>query len=182
MKYTYAFVFVLTALLSLQSTSLAQQPAAVHGVIAQVTAKIIAIDRDSRVVTLQDAQGNVDSLKVGPEVTRFDALEVGDTVTFRYQEAIAYGIAKPGTAAPASQATPSLERSSGTKPGGTISRTLSALVTITAMDPAVPSVTVKTQDGHTITMQVADKANLTNVKVGDLVQITYSQALTISVQ
>lgn len=181
MKHAYAFALVLTAVLSVQSTSLAQ-PVTTQGVIATVTAKIVAIDSESRIVTLQDSQGNVESLKVGPDVTRFDALKVGDTVTFRYQEAIAYGIAKPGAPAPASQATPSLERSPGAKPGGTISRTLSALVTITAIDPAVPSVTVKTQEGHTITMQVADKANLAGVKVGDTVQITYSQALTISVQ
>jgi len=181
MKHAYVFGLFLAVMLSVQSTSLAQ-PTNSQGVIATVTAKIIAIDSDARIVTLQDAQGNVDSLKVGPEVTRFDALKVGDTVTFRYQEAVAYGIVKPGTAGPASQASPTLQRSEGAKPGGTISRTLTALVTITAIDPAVPSVTVKTQDGHTITMEVADKANLANVKVGDTVQVTYSQALTISVQ
>ncbi|HZY98172.1 MAG TPA: hypothetical protein VFE36_01230 [Candidatus Baltobacteraceae bacterium] len=182
MKNAFVITFVLAALLGVQSACLAQQPpGGAQGVIATVTAKIVAIDHDSRIVTLQDAQGNIQSIKVGPEVTRFDALNVGDTVTFRYQESVAYGIAKPGTA-PAAQATPSLERTAGAKPGGTISQTQTALVTIQAIDASVPSVTVKTQDGHTITMLVNDKANLANVKVGDVVQVTYSQALTISVQ
>jgi Cu/Ag efflux protein CusF len=180
MKSAFALALVLGTFLSVQTASLAQ-PAGAQGVIATVTAKIIAIDPDSRIVTLQDAQGNVDSYKVGPSVTRFDALKVGDTVTFRYQESVAYEIAKPGANAGASQA-PTLTTSPGAKPGGTISQTLTALVTIQAIDPSVPSVTVKTQEGHTVTMLVKDKANLTGVKVGDTVQITYSQALTISVQ
>lgn len=180
MKHAYVFAIALAAL-AVPSATLAQQPGGAQGVIAQVTAKIVAIDPDSRIVTLQDSQGNVDSLKVGPDVTRFDALKVGDTVTFRYQESVAYQIAKPGTAAPASQA-PTMVKAPGVKPGGTISRTLTALVTVEKIDATVPSVTVKTQDGHTITMLVNDKANLTGVNVGDLVQITYSQELTISVQ
>lgn len=181
MKNAYVFALILTAFLGVRSAAVAQ-PATGQAVIAQVTAKIVAIDRESRVVTLQDTQGNVESLKVGPGVTRFDALNVGDTVTFRYQESVAYAIAKPDAAVPTSQATPSIDRSPGTKPGGTISQTVTALVTITAMDPSVPSVTVKTQDGHTIAMLVNDKANLSGLKVGDVVQVTYSQALTISVQ
>lgn len=180
MKHAVVFSIALAAVLAAPSAALAQ-PAGAQGVIAQVTAKIVAIDPDSRIVTLQDAQGNVDSLKVGPAVTRFDALKVGDTVTFRYQESVAYQIAKPGTAAPASQA-PAMVPAPGTKPGGTLSRTLTALVTVEKIDATVPSVTVKTQDGHTITMLVNDKANLTGVNVGDMVQITYSQELTISVQ
>lgn len=180
MKSALALALVLAAFLSVQTVSSAQ-PAGAQGVVAQVTAKIIAIDPDSRTVTLQDAQGNVDSYKIGPSVTRFDALKVGDTVTFRYQESVAYEITKPGAAAGASQPV-TVTPSSGAKPGGTISRTLTALVTIEAIDPAVPSVTVKTQEGHTVTMLVNNKANLTGLKVGDSVQITYSQALTISVQ
>lgn len=180
MKSAFALALVLGTFLSVQTASLAQ-PAGAQGVIAQVTAKIVAIDPDSRIVTLQDSQGNVDSFKVGPSVTRFDALKVGDTVTFRYQESVAYAITKPGAAAGASQPA-TMVPTSGAKPGGTISQTLTALVTIQAIDPGTPSVTVKTQDGHTVTMLVKDKANLNGLKVGDTVQITYSQALTISVQ
>jgi hypothetical protein len=55
-------------------------------------------------------------------------------------------------------------------------------VTIAAIDLTTPSVTVKTQDGKVITLLVHDAANLANLAVGDVVQITYSQALMITVQ
>jgi len=149
---------------------------------AQLTAKIVAIDRDARIVTLQDAQGNVQSVKCGPDVTRFDALNVGDTVTFQYRESIAYAIAKPGTTAPTSPSVAAVTRAPGAKPGGTITQTVTALVTIQAIDAATPSVTVKTQDGHVITLLVNDKASLAGLNAGDVVQITYTQALAISVK
>ncbi|MBV8582554.1 MAG: hypothetical protein JO241_01055 [Candidatus Eremiobacteraeota bacterium] len=37
-------------------------------------------------------------------------------------------------------------------------------------------------DGHTISMLVNDKAHLAGLKAGDVVQITYTQALAITVQ
>ena len=77
---------------------------------------------------------------------------------------------------------PPLRALRATKPGGTISQTQVATVTIASIDMTTPSVTVTTQDGKTISMLVHDPANLTGLKVGDVVQITYSQALAISVK
>jgi Cu/Ag efflux protein CusF len=148
---------------------------------ATVTAKIVAIDSTSRIVTLQDAKGNLQSIQAGPEMTRFSALKVGDTVTFVYQESVALSIAKAGTA-PAPSSTPTLTRMAGDKPGGVISQTQTAAVTIAAIDLTTPSITVKTQDGKVITMLVRDKANLAGLNVGDVVLITYSQALAITVK
>jgi Cu/Ag efflux protein CusF len=149
---------------------------------ATLTAKIIAIDTANRLVTLQDAKGNTQTIKVGPGVTRFDALKVGDTVTFTYQESVALSIVKAGMAGPAAQSTPTVTRTEGTKPGGTIAQTQVATVTIAAIDTTTPSVTVTTQDGKTISMLVNDPANLAGLKVGDVVQITYNQALMITVK
>jgi Cu/Ag efflux protein CusF len=160
----------------------ATQPATTQTSTAQLTAKIVAIDKDARVVTLQDSKGNTQSFKVGPEVQRFNELKAGDTVTFRYQASVAYAIVKPGTAAPAAASSPTITRDTGPNPGGTISQTRTANVTITAIDPTAPSVTVKTQDGNVVMLLVNDKANLTGLKVGDVVQVTYSEAVVIAVQ
>jgi Cu/Ag efflux protein CusF len=115
-------------------------------------------------------------------VTLFSALKVGDMVTFTYQESVALSIVKAGAAAPMAQATPTVTRAEGAKPGGTISQMQVATVTIASIDMTTPSVTVTTQDGKTISMLVHDPANLTGLKVGDVVQITYNQALAISVK
>ena len=73
-------------------------------------------------------------------------------------------------------------RGTGPKPGGTLSEQLTAVVTIQAIDAKIPSVTIKTEDGNMMSFKIEDPKNLTGVKVGDKVQITYTRALAISVE
>jgi Cu/Ag efflux protein CusF len=135
---------------------------------ATLVAKIVAIDHTNRVITLQDDQGNVQSIQVGSGVKRFDELKVGETVIFNYSASVATAIAKPGTATPSASSSPTITRFTGEKPSG--------------IDPSAPSVTVLTQNGKTLSLLVHDKSNLTGLKVGDVVQITYTQTLTITVK
>ncbi len=177
-----ATLFALSALIP--AASMAQTPAPMGATAtATMTATIVAIDYTNRLVTLQDAKGNSQTIKVGPEVTRFDALKVGDTITFTYQESVALSIAKPGTT-PVPSSTPTVTRMAGEKPGGVVSQMQYATVTIASIDATgpKPSITVTTQGGKTISLLVANPANLTGLKAGDVVQISYSQALMITVK
>ena len=126
--------------------------------------------------------GIVEDIYCGPEVKRFDALKVGDKVTFRYYESIVYQVRKPGTAPEAPSSKPAVVRTEGDKPGGTVSEQMTATVTINAIDTKVPSVTVTAADGRKMSFKVENPKNLEGVKVGDKVEITYTQALAISVQ
>jgi Cu/Ag efflux protein CusF len=158
------------------------QKALTQGDTVEMTAQIVAIDKEARMVTLQDEDGDTQDIFCGPEVKRFDELKVGDKVTFRYYESLVSSIRKPGSAAPAPSGDPTLVRGTGARPGGTLSQQLTAAVTITAIDMKVPSVTVKTDDGRTLSFKVDDKKNLKGVNVGDVVDITYTEALAISVK
>jgi hypothetical protein len=179
MKRTLA---VLAVLVALPIVARAQKPVTQTEAI-ELTTKIEAIDKTARLVTLKDKDGEVETIYCGPEVKRFDELKVGDTVTFRYHESVAYAIRKPGqpSGLPA-QTGPAVTRGQGPKPGGTISQQETATVTIKAIDPKVPSVTVLTEDGRTVSMKVEDKKNLEGVKVGDKVEVTYTEAVMISVK
>ena len=145
------------------------------------TFTIVAIDQTNRMVTLKDKDGYTDSIYAGPEVKRFNELKVGDKVTVRYHESVVYQIQKPGATPVPSGEQAGIVRGKGPKPGGTISRQITATVTVTAIDMKVPSVTIKTEDGSISSFKVEDKKNLEGVKVGDRVQITYTEALAISV-
>jgi hypothetical protein len=175
-------LLVLAVLAALPLAALAQAPVTqTEGV--EITAKIEAIDKTARLVSLKDQDGETETIYCGPEVKRFDELKVGDTVTFRYYESIAYEIRKPGqpSGLPA-QTGPAVTRGQGPRPGGTIAQQETATVTLKAIDPKVPSVTVLTEDGRTVSFKVEDKKNLKDVKVGDKVEVTYTQALMISVK
>ena len=179
MKKTLA---VLAVLVALPLVALAQKPVTQTDAV-EVTAKIEAIDHTSRMVTLKDKDGDLETIYAGPEVKRFDELKVGDTVTFRYYESVAYQIRKPGQPgqAPAS-GDPKVTRGTGAKPSGTVAQQMTATVTIKAIDAKVPSVTVLTDDGRTASFKVDDKKNLAGLKAGDKVEITYTQAFVVSVK
>src|SRR5688572_16903785 len=69
--------------LAMPIAALAQR-AVTDGDVIETTAEIVAIDKDARVVTLEDEDGEIEDVVCGPEVKRFDELKVGDKVTFRY--------------------------------------------------------------------------------------------------
>jgi Cu/Ag efflux protein CusF len=158
----------------------AQKPVTVSDVVT-ATFTIEAINSTTRVITLKAKDGKLEEMYCGPECERFDALKVGDIVTFRYRESVASALRKPGQAVRPTE-TSSLTRAPGNKPGGTMAQQVTATVTIMAIDPKVPSVTIKSDKGQTMSFRVQDPKNLEGYKVGDAVEITYTQALAVSVE
>ena len=45
-----------------------------------------------------------------------------------------------------------------------------------------PSITVTTPDGRTVTRKVEDKKNLEGVNVGDMIDVTYTRAVLLSIE
>jgi hypothetical protein len=179
MKKRVGIHLLLAVLWAGSAVAFAQGTTARAGNISK-TATITAINHTTRVVTLKDAQGNVEDVMCGSEIKRFDELKVGDTVTFSYHAAVAYQIVKPGEkSAPA--AGTSMVRGQGAKPSGAVTNQKKATVTVEAIDAAAPSITVKTADGHKMTAQVEDKKNLEGLKVGDKVEVTFTEALMVTV-
>jgi Cu/Ag efflux protein CusF len=172
---------VLACALALPLAAAAQKTVS-QGETQTVTATIEAIDQTSREVTLKTKDGQMQTIVAPPEMKRFGELKVGDTVTFSYHESIVYKVRKPGAAGAAAAGAAKIERGSGPKPSGTVSKQETVTVTIKAIDPKVPSIVVVTDDGHTIGAKVQDKKNLEGLKVGDKVEITYTEALAISVK
>jgi hypothetical protein len=68
----------------------------------------------------------------------------------------------------------------GETPAGAIGREITVTGTITAIDQKAQTVTLRGPKGNTETIKAKDPKNLQAVKVGDLVEITYSQAFAIS--
>ena len=145
-----------------------------------ITATIEAIDQTNRLVTLKGPKGNLAEIYVGPEYTRFDQLKVGDQVKATYYESLVTSVRKPGDPAPTAGVKTSETPRAGA-PGQTIAKQVTLSVTIMAIDPAAPSVTVKGPKGNVISLRVEDPKRLEGIKVGDTVDVTYTQALLLSV-
>jgi Cu/Ag efflux protein CusF len=55
-------------------------------------------------------------------------------------------------------------------------------VTVKSIDEKVPSITVTTEDGRVVSRTVQDKSKLANVKPGDKIDITYTQAMLVNIE
>jgi Cu/Ag efflux protein CusF len=146
-----------------------------------VTAKVVTVNQKTREVTLKDAQGKEYSFVADPAIKNLPQMKAGDVVTATYTEALAYVVKKTGTLS-ASSTTSLTTAPEGQKPAAVAGNTITATVVITAIDPKVPSVTFKGPKGNTRTIKVEDPTKLEGVKVGDKVDITYTEALAVKVE
>jgi ribosomal protein S17 len=61
-----------------------------------------------------------------------------------------------------------------------VAQQVTVTATIVAIDKKAHTVTIKGPDGNTETVKARDPKNLEALKVGDLVEITYTRALAIA--
>jgi hypothetical protein len=170
-----AAVFALTA-----TAAFAGQTKTIPGDMVTVTAKVEAVEAQSRVLTLKKADGTFTSIVVPAEYERFSGIKVGDTVTARYYDNIVFRKLNPGEKA-VDEASAALTRPAGTKPSGTGATQRTITTTITAIDEKIPSITLTGPNGWVYSSKVQDKPLLKTVKVGDKVNVTWTEAVSITV-
>jgi Cu/Ag efflux protein CusF len=164
------------------AAALAQTPRPVQqSETTTATATIVAIDRANREVVLETENGENRTVKVGPEVQRFSALKVGDKVTARYTESYALAIAEPGSA-PLVEEDPRVTRHEGDRPSGEIINKITARVTVKAIDTKTPAVTVAKSTGETVDLKVDNRDRLAKLKVGDQIDVMYTESLMLAVE
>ena len=128
---------------------------------------------------ISDVLGRTVTLPVRDK-SKLDTINVGDTVIATYVEAVAFQVRKAGSGAPSASVKEERTTSKpGETPAGAFAREVTVTTTIDAIDSKAKTVTIKGPEGNTETIKVKDPKNLEGVKVGDLVDITYTQALAV---
>jgi Cu/Ag efflux protein CusF len=170
----------LAVLLSLPAAAAyAQVTKTVTGEVKTMTGTVEAIETSSREVTVKKADGTYTVVDVPHGAKRFDNLKIGDKVSFRYYENVVLRLKAPGekdTDTSKSALTPA----PGSGPAGTFAKQRTITATITAIDPAVPSITFTGPNNWKYSSRVEDKKALAKVKVGDKVEITWTAATLVS--
>jgi Cu/Ag efflux protein CusF len=120
---------------------------------------------------------------VGPEARNLAQVKPGDQVVVSYHESLAYQVKRAGQDAPgASVGDASARTEPGEKPGALEAQQITLTSTIEAIDTEAGTVTLKGPDGETVTTKVRHPDQLERVKVGDLVEFTYTEAIAVSVE
>ena len=170
-------VFILAAAVS---TGAAQVSKTIQGEAKTVTVIVEAIEHASRSVTVRKPDGTYEVLSFPTTIKRFDTLKVGDKITARYYENIVLQLKAPGDK-DVNTAAAGVTKAAEGKAAVTSARQRTITATIAAIDPAVPSITFTGPNGWKYTGRVQDKEALSRVKVGDRLDITWTEALLLSI-
>ncbi len=151
------------------------------------TAVVRNIDLEKRKLTLAMPNGALKTFVIDERVKRFDKIQPGDVVNMTYSEAVTVKLRKtkikPGVTVEASL-TPDPEK---IKPAGQSHRQVTTTATIMAIAKDFRTVSLKGPDGNVEDVAVRNLSSLNKlksglVKVGDQIDITYTQALALSVE
>ncbi len=168
---------------SMCDTSSAPTSGVIEENAVTVTATVADVDYDTRMVTLTTSDGETVTFHAGPEVKNLAQLDKGDTIRAIYVESVVYEVKKPGEAAPGVQMAEDAARAEeGDKPGAGAARAVKVTATVAEIDMNAPSVTLRAPNGALRTLPVRDVNRLKAVKVGDLVEFTYTEAIAIGVE
>ena len=166
------------------TTTVASAPGKVKAVqTTKMTATVLSINMSSREVTLMDMNGKLHPIDVSEDARTLDQVRVGDQVTVEYTEAISLTLKKKGTNAPPASAEEAMMRSpKGAKPGGAVGRQVTAIASVVAVDAKKQIVTLRGPLGNEYDLSVQDPSQLKEIRTGDQVEVTYTEALAISVK
>lgn len=154
-------------------------------VLVSVTASVEAIDAAKREVTLKGPLGNTVTFTVDQRVKRLNEVQVGDLVSADYYVSVAAELRKP-TAEEKKNPLVLLDAADkappGTAPAAGGLRRFKVVTTIEGLDRPTRTITVKGPLGNYLTARVEDPANLTKMRIGETIVVTYTEALAIALE
>jgi hypothetical protein len=160
----------------------ASQPAPGVGqaMVVKASATVEKIDKSAGTLTLKGADGRTFDVKAGPNVD-MDRLNMGDRVNVTYFDETAVSFRKHTEGAPTAPkvATTTVLR------GGVAAQQASLTAKIDSVNVDKKTITFKGSEGKTHTIKVEDpalQAQLGKIRPGDNMDVTYTQAVALSVE
>jgi hypothetical protein len=149
----------------------------------EVSAQVVAIDRKTRTVALKGPEGNVVDVVAGDEVRNFKQIRIGDMVVARYVRALSLELKKAKGGSRGITETDAAARAMpGDRPAGGVARQVTAIADVVAVDPKKMTITLKGPRGNVVDLHVRNPDHFKVVKKGDEVEVTYTEALALSVE
>jgi Cu/Ag efflux protein CusF len=146
------------------------------------TATVQSINRQTRMVTLRRSDGELIRFNVGDDVTNLPQVRKGDLVNVTYYESVALHLRKPGHGHMGVTVDEDAARAQpGELPAGAVGREVKVTSKVVHVDRRNRSVTLELPGGEHITFAIEDPSQLRRLKVGDLVQATYREAIAVAV-
>ena len=156
--------------------------------LVEVTATVTAVDMENRLVTVEGPQGNSTIIQVTDQVKNLPQVEVGDRVEIMYYRSAAVDLAptKDDTDLGTELASARTSAPLGEKPAGAVGTQVVRTGEILFVDPYQKFIRFRSPDMGIRTVTLEHRPDLQHyleeLKKGDIVQVTYTEALAISLK
>ncbi len=167
-----------------QASAIASEPGKAALVsTTKASAQVVGIDKATRTLTLKRAKGDVVTLVAGDDVKNFDQIKVGDTVVAQYVEAYTLELQKIKSAKGGAVVREGMVRAApGQQPAGAGARQVTVMADVVALDAKKSTISLKGPYGDVVKLDVRNPDQFKVLKVGDQIEVTYTEALAISVE
>ena len=150
------------------------------------TSDVTAVDKAKRLVTLRREDGAMFQVLAGPEVRNFDQIAAGDKLKVRFKENLKASLRPANDSGPQAGAGIVTTRAAvGATPAAGAGIGVSVKVKIESIDREHGIVVFSLPSGELVSHRIATPAGKTFVeglKIGDKVQLDYSQAMALSIE
>jgi hypothetical protein len=150
---------------------------------ATITAMVEAINHETREVTLRGPQGNTVSFIASEEARNLDQVSVGDIVTAEYQESVSIDVyANEGIEPGVDEISMAGRSEKGEMPAGLAMESVVITATVEEINLEANTFKLKGPQGNIEEYTARNPENLKMAAVGDLVVITMTQSIALSVE
>jgi len=186
-------LFALGVSLALSATAVAESaapksdstlPMLGEQTLVSASATVLAVNMETRELTLKGELGSEFTTLVDPRVKRLNEVKVGDKVNVRYYVSLAAEFREPTVEEKALplQIVDDTETAVKGPPGAGRMRILKGLVTIEGLDRPTNTVTIKGPRGNYATVKVKDPVTLEHMKLGQTLIAVYTEAFAVALQ
>ena len=147
-----------------------------------ISAVVEAIDHETRVVTVRKPDGDAVTFTASDEARNLDQVEVGDVLIAEYIESVSIEVmANDGMEADAAEVSAMARTKKGEMPGIAAMDAMVVTATVEEINLEMNTFKLKGPDGTVNEYVARNPENLKRAVVGDLVVITVTEALAITV-
>ena len=161
--------------------ALSQQPTSAGRESVIVSGTVERAESATRTLTLRTSPSTTQMITVPRELKLFDELRTGDRITVRLYEEVIVAV-RPGTRPSLPVDTTAGASSSDPSGNSEVLQQVKAAVTIESVDRNSNVVSYRTADNRRVTRVVVEPRLLDGVKVGDIVEITYTRERAVDLQ
>ena len=188
MKFLKNHVILLFVILFALNLSFAQEteneiPTKEKYAFVELMGTIKEINNETREITVIGEEGELHTFTASEDIKRFDEIEVGEVITFGFYKFIKAEFRQP-TAEEIAEPLVALAEAEiagmDVEPGAVIGAVIKAVVTIQVINLPYMYVTIQGPRGKFITMDVEDAELIKKLHVGQIVILTYGEAIAVS--